>query len=283
VTAVIDTREIDVAEAGLDDDWFDEWFDSANRRIRGRVVSSVLHTVALVLLLTAAWCLWPARWGGTFSEVVVSGHSMEPVFHTGDLVVTKKSEHYRIGDKVVYEIPKGEPGAGIHVVHRIIGVRADGTFVLQGDNRVTPDDWRPSSHDVLGRVVAMVPQAGSMLLWTSRPLVLAGLAGLIITVWLWPPREVRERTPADTEDHLPGEGNPADVVVLTHPTFEPVTYVVRRGGPWWADEDPNPRSPQVVLDWRSDPREPARTLSACSSGAGVGALSPGALFLGRDG
>jgi signal peptidase len=209
----------------------------ANSRIRRRAVGGVLYAVALVLFLVAAWFLWPVRWGGTFSEVVVSGHSMEPAFHTGDLVLTKRSDHYRIGDKAVYEIPKGEPGAGIHVVHRIIDVRPDGTFVMQGDNRLTADDWRPTSHDVVGRVVAMVPQGGRVLLWLSRPLVLAWLAFLIVAFWLWPTREGRRPLAIVNDEGLADDRD--DVVVLMHPTFRQVTYQVRRGGPWWADEDPN--------------------------------------------
>jgi signal peptidase I len=159
---------------------------------------------------------------------------MEPVFHTGDLVVTKKSDHYRIGQKVVYTIPKHEPGAGIHVVHRIIGVRPDGTFVMQGDNRITPDDWRPTSHDVVGRVVAVVPQAGRVLLWLAQPLVLAALAGLIITVWLWPEREVRRPAPAELdEDADELEAAPQTVRIEHVPLGDP------RVGSWWAEDDPD--------------------------------------------
>jgi signal peptidase len=234
MSALIETEAI-ATDTGADDDAVDT---TANRRIRRRVVDGVLYTVGLVIFLGLAWCLWPVRWGGTFAEVVVSGHSMEPVFHTGDLVVTKKSDHYRIGQKVVYTIPKHQPGAGVHVVHRIIGVRPDGTFVMQGDNRNTPDDWRPTSHDVVGRVVAVIPQAGRALLWLAQPLVLATLAGLIITVWLWPEREVRRPAPIESDPLDEAEVMaPAGAVVIEH-----VPFSSPRVGPWWADEVPDFRA-----------------------------------------
>jgi signal peptidase len=229
VSAVIDTDDLesdDELDAGTPD--AGPIATPANRRVRRSITERVLYLIGLAIFLAAAWFLWPVRWGGTFAEVVVSGHSMEPVFHTGDLVVTKKSDHYRVGDKVVYTIPKGEPGAGIHVVHRIIGIRRDGTYVMQGDNRVTPDDWRPTSHDAVGRVVAVLPVAGRLLLWLARPWVLAGLFGLIITVWLWPDQDVRRPVSPEMED----VDGPTPTVSIEH-----VPPPVPRTEPWWADEE----------------------------------------------
>jgi signal peptidase I len=224
MTTVTDAAVTDTPVEG------DEPIDTtASRRTRRLIVDRVLLVIGLVVFLSAAWFLWPVRWGGTFAEVVVSGHSMEPVFHTGDLVVTKKDDHYRVGEKVVYQIPKGEPGAGIHVVHRIIGVRPDGTFVTQGDNRVTPDDWRPRAHDVVGRVVAVVPVAGHILLWLARPWVLAGLIGLILTVWLWPEAERPARPEAEAEVEAGAEAQPEIRI-------EPIPIGKPRSDPWWADE-----------------------------------------------
>jgi signal peptidase I len=200
---------------------------TANRRVRRRMVQRVVSVIGLAVFLVAAWFLWPVRWGGTFAEVVVTGHSMEPTFHTGDLVVTKKDDHYRIGEKVVYQIPKGEPGAGIHVVHRIIGTRSDGTLVLQGDNRLTPDTWRPRPRDVVGRVVTVVPQAGRVLVGLSNPWVLAALIGLILTVWLWPEPERPARPEAEAE---------AEAGAIPEIRIEPIPMGEPRADPWWADE-----------------------------------------------
>jgi signal peptidase len=199
---------------------------TANRRARRRIVDGVLYTIGLAAFLVAAWFLWPVRWGGTFAEVVVSGHSMEPTYHTGDLVVTKKEGHYRVGESVVYQIPKGEPGAGIHVVHRVIGYRPDGTLVMQGDNRVTPDNWRPRSRDVLGHVVTVVPNAGKALLWLAHPWVLAALCGLITAVWLWPEPKARRGAPVEA-----GATDEGTRVRIEHMPIPPP-----RTDPWWADE-----------------------------------------------
>ncbi len=228
-----------------------------NRVIRRRVVDRVLLVVGLVVFVSAAWFLWPVRWGGTYAEVVVSGHSMEPTFHTGDLVVTRKGDRYRVGDKVVYQIPKGEPGAGIHVVHRIIGSRPDGTLVLQGDNRTTPDDWRPRTKDVVGRVVAVVPMAGRVLLWLAQPLVLAAIVGLILTVWLWPERRrpVRPDTDADAVSEDQAEaGDSVDAGSAPEIPIEPIPVGAPRPDPWWADEVPDL---VAIDDERSDHAMPS--------------------------
>ena len=76
--------------------------------------------------------------------VIVSGHSMDPTFHTGDLVLAWPSDDYQVGDVAPYRVPEGEPGAGGLVIHRIVGGDGELGFVMQGDNNPAPDIWMPA-------------------------------------------------------------------------------------------------------------------------------------------
>ncbi|MFM9597455.1 S26 family signal peptidase, partial [Streptomyces scabiei] len=63
------------------------------RRRATRLVGLVLAAVAVVVL-------WPATWGGITGLTIVNGHSMEPTFSSGDLVVTVRQFSYAVGDVV---------------------------------------------------------------------------------------------------------------------------------------------------------------------------------------
>lgn len=135
----------------------------------------------IVLGTLAGWTafLRPPSLGGTTGYVIVSGTSMEPMLHTGDLAVVRQKAAYAIGDVVAYRIPDEHVGSGMLVIHRVIGGNADSGLHLQGDNREHPDMWRPRHADVVGAVQAHVPHAGTVLFLFRSPLVVATAAGLI--------------------------------------------------------------------------------------------------------
>ena len=56
------------------------------------------------LLVILAILVWPTSLGGCTTMTVVSGHSMEPTFHTGDLVVARCGTP-AVGDIVIYQPP----------------------------------------------------------------------------------------------------------------------------------------------------------------------------------
>jgi signal peptidase I len=133
------------------------------------------------LVVTVAWLLLPLQYGGSLGTTVVSGQSMEPTFWTGDLVVTWRTGDYEVGDAVVYQVPEGEPGEGLHVVHRVVE-QTDQGFVMLGDNNDEPDLWTPTSDDVLGEVVLHVPEGGRWMRLLLSPLALALLCGVLVTL-----------------------------------------------------------------------------------------------------
>ena len=145
------------------------------RRVRGFAL--------LVLVAGVVVVLWPTSLGGNVDYVVVSGTSMEPGLHTGDLVLVRAEDTYEAGDEVAYRVPEGDVGEGSTVIHRITG--GDGTtgYTTQGDNRDAADTWAPRDGDVVGERWVMVPQAGRLLVFLRSPLAIALIAAAI-TLWV---------------------------------------------------------------------------------------------------
>jgi signal peptidase len=147
---------------------------------RGLRALNLIATVALVAA-TVGWALFlrPHALGGSTTFVVVSGDSMEPGLHSGDLVLVRQKEKYSPGQVVAYRVPRGEPAAGSTVIHRILRGSGDTGFVVQGDNRALPDLWRPVTHDVLGAAFLTLPHVGVALVFLAAPLGLASMAGVM--------------------------------------------------------------------------------------------------------
>ena len=109
--------------------------------------------IALVVLALGFWMqyLRPQSLGGNAAYVLVSGHSMLPRYHTGDLVLVEHRSSYHVGEVIAYHVPKGDPMAGAEVIHRIVGGDGVHGFLMQGDNRTAPDVWRPTTGDRTAR------------------------------------------------------------------------------------------------------------------------------------
>src|ERR1051325_2200414 len=79
--------------------------------------------IAVTLVLAVVW--WnlyrPQIVGGPAGYARVKGVSMQPSFHDGDLVITRSHSRYHVGEVIAYRVPDGDPGAGLHVIHRIVG------------------------------------------------------------------------------------------------------------------------------------------------------------------
>jgi len=146
-------------------------------RNSGRILGLVL-TVALV----AGWALYlrPVSLGGSAGYVLVSGKSMLPRYHAGDIVLVEHKSTYRIGEVIAYRVPKGDPMAGFQVIHRIVGGNATRGYVVQGDNRTAPDVWHPKPADIVGAKAVRLPHAVVVLQLLRSPFLLALLAGCFV-------------------------------------------------------------------------------------------------------
>jgi signal peptidase I len=156
--------------------------------------------------------------GSPISYVVVSGHSMEPTFHTGDVVVLQRSARYRKGEVIGYKVPSGGPGAGLIVIHRVIGGDAGDGYLVRGDNKQFSDPWRPRPADVIGHEVLMVPKLGIVVRYVRSPLGFAAIAGLLtITIALGGGTSAPGNGEGSPESRIADRRKPAFATALLRP------------------------------------------------------------------
>jgi signal peptidase len=178
-----------------------------------------------MLVVVVAFLAWPAQLGGNLSLIVVSGHSMDGTYHSGDLLLAQPQRSYDVGDIIVYKIPKGEPASGLRVVHRVID-KTNGHFTTQGDNRDSSDFWRPTKADIVGKPFFRIRSGGLILKWLLSPIALAMLCGGCV-YWA-----VVGNDDEDAEDgDLDAEGGDAsaedDVAAIGEDAREPATPAFR--------------------------------------------------------
>ena len=153
---------------------------------------AVLRAAAGLLLTASIIALWamtlrPQSLGGPTEYVGVSGVSMTPALHNGDLAIVQRESTYEVGDIVAYRIPKGEIGGGMKVIHRIIGGNAVDGFSMKGDYNNFVDEWHPTNKQIVGKVWRNAPGAARTLQKLREPLPFAIVIGLLsFAVVAWP-------------------------------------------------------------------------------------------------
>jgi hypothetical protein len=100
--------------------------------------------------------------------IVYTGPSMNPTLREPELLLVKPYAGIlpRVGDVITFQPPNGGPT----VVHRIMRITPEG-IQTRGDNNPTPDPYRLTPEDIVGRVIAA--QRGR-----QRRAIAGGLAGV---------------------------------------------------------------------------------------------------------
>jgi signal peptidase len=146
------------------------------RRLARRLKQAAVSTFLFLVIIFASYVL-------AQRTIVVSGESMEPTMHTGDIVFVWPESSYEVGSVVVYRVPEGQPGEGTAVIHRVTGHQGN-KMILQGDNNDSIDPWNPTADDIVGKRVVLIPKIGIYLAFLRRPAVLASLFAGIVTTGL---------------------------------------------------------------------------------------------------
>src|SRR5205823_5560673 len=72
------------------------------RRVTMLSTQTLIRTLVVVLALPVLWFLAPLQLHGHTGYAIVSGISMEPRFHGGDLVLIHEQPSYHVGQVVAY-------------------------------------------------------------------------------------------------------------------------------------------------------------------------------------
>lgn len=152
--------------------------DAPVRRVLRAVPTVLLYAAALV----AVWFLWPSSLGGCTTLTIVSGHSMEPTYYTGDVVVARCGQP-QVGDVVVYQ--PAEMG-GARIIHRIIGGDGATGWTMQGDNNGFVDPFTPTEDEVVGVAALHLPKVGLAASALTNPWIWASLIVIALGILLWP-------------------------------------------------------------------------------------------------
>nr|WP_297428652.1 signal peptidase I [uncultured Actinotalea sp.] len=129
-----------------------------------------LIVAALLVAAGVAGVTW--AWDDGHRPFAVRSGSMAPTFGAGDLIIVRPASVYAPGDAITFR-----DGAFV-TTHRVVGIE-DGRLVTQGDANDEPDAATVAPEDVVGRVVALVPSAGYVLVFFQQP---TGLPSLVTSL-----------------------------------------------------------------------------------------------------
>ena len=148
------------------------------RRFIRRTVRWLLVTASIGVALSWFFVLRPTSLGGPAGYVLVSGTSMEPTYHTGDLVITQRQGTYERGDIVEFRVKNAL------VIHRIVGGDAVNGFIVRGDNNGVDDGFRPTIERVGAKAWLLLPGIGHLIVVVRDPVPLAICTWGIASVYL---------------------------------------------------------------------------------------------------
>lgn len=143
--------------------------------------------LGLVAALVVIWVVGPGAggWGGV-STAVVSGDSMEPTLHDGDLAVLRHDGSPSTGDLVLFDLGGG------WVVHRLAAGDPETGWSTRGDGNDFTDRWVVHADDVRGRYWFSLPGVGHAVLWLrSHAMAIGALIASPFLVGFLPGRKER--------------------------------------------------------------------------------------------
>lgn len=160
---------------------------ATSKTMLNKLPRSLSQAIPFLLLLAICWIiLAPAQLGGNLIYIIVSGNSMEPNLHNGELAVLRPASYYQVGDVVTYR----HPTLG-SVIHRIIESK-DGIYILQGDNNPWVDSYQPNQQEIVGKLLFHIPNAGKVVKGFRTPVGAALLSGVLSFFLLWPDKDEKE-------------------------------------------------------------------------------------------
>ena len=134
--------------------------------------------LAVLLAVVAGAAL---AWSQGYRLYAIQTGSMSPAYPVGALVIDAppSADAPSSGDVITFKI-----GPGL-VTHRVVE-SAPGGLTTKGDANATDDPWTIPQSSVVGRVVAVAPRWGYVLVFFKQPAgVAAVVLGLTSIILLW--------------------------------------------------------------------------------------------------
>ena len=149
---------------------------------------SIVITGFILLL----WWLFlaPTSVGGAATFVMVSGTSMQPLLHSGDLAIAREKSEYKNGDLIIFMVKRGAKAGA--VIHRITSGSIQDGWKTQGDNNDYLDQWIVPNDQIRGEVWISIDGVGNYLAWLKvHPLQFGGIMSLLVVLLSVPRRPKR--------------------------------------------------------------------------------------------
>ena len=101
-----------------------------------------------------------------YAYQIGKNNSMHPTLKPNDFIITKEQSSYKVGDIITF-VSKDTKKI---TTHRIVQITENG-FITRGDYEfVSGDDKEITKADIIGKVVAVLPKGGTVLVIMKNPL-----------------------------------------------------------------------------------------------------------------
>ena len=129
---------------------------------------------AITMLLFSAFSFS----GNVKARIVLTG-SMAPAISTGDIIITTPITRKapKVGDVIAYDAKRFNGEKVAIFSHRIIGGDIKSGFIVKGDANKSPDPQKPTSQDILGVVIFVIPVIGKFLTMKALFLIIPSIFG----------------------------------------------------------------------------------------------------------
>lgn len=121
-------------------------------RTRARVLFRAIDIPVILILIFFACIVLGI---GPYKLIGIETGSMYPQYHIGDGVVIDRN--FKLEDIKVDDVIAYESNDGILIIHRVIKINADNSFITKGDNNNTPDSLYVTKEKVRGVVRLKIP------------------------------------------------------------------------------------------------------------------------------
>ncbi len=140
------------------------------------IVRSLLTAAGVLVIGCIA--LGGVLMGSGWKAFVVHTGSMTPNVPSGDLVIDRPAGPVHVGEVITFAKAPGQ-----YVTHRVAAITPQG-IQTRGDANPSNDFGYVTHAQVVGRVAAVVPYGGFVVVFCSHPAGIAGLMLLIGAIWL---------------------------------------------------------------------------------------------------